>query len=141
MIEDELEGGNNGTAGRRSRGDGGGRATLAAVFDALAHRRRRQLCRLVREHGDSSLEDLAMDIAALEVDPPGRSVTNYEWEGVYAALYHAHVPKLAELGVIEFGSDDETVAPGELFDAVTGALRAVEREVASVDAAADVDDE
>lgn len=31
---------------------------------------------------------------------------------MYAALYHAHAPKLADLDIIEFDRDEEVLTPG-----------------------------
>ena len=97
------------------------------MFDALNHRRRRALC---RELGDAAgprpLDDLALALAAGERDDDA-DPTNYGWEKLYAALYHRHVPKLAELAVLRFDPDEGTVAAGDRFPVARAALAAVER--------------
>lgn len=97
------------------------------VFDALNHRRRRYVCGLLREEDGRTLEELAMDIAKEERRESDREVTNYEWEKVYAALYHAHIPKLVKLNVVSLDPDTETVSSAGNFAPVSAALAAVER--------------
>ncbi|MFC6784489.1 hypothetical protein ACFQFH_00990 [Halobaculum halobium] len=96
------------------------------VFDALSAERRRTLCRVLDQNDGRDLKDLAMDIAAVEHGTDGSEGSNYEWESVYASLYHQHVPKLETLDVVAFDRDTNTVEPGERFDAVDAALEAVE---------------
>lgn len=104
---------------RRSDGDAG-EAVLPEpildddeVFDALAHRRRRYLLwRLLVDDGPRSLEALARTLAARESGVPEADVDGEDVEYVYASLYHAHVPKLADLDVVEFDRRRETLARG-----------------------------
>ncbi|UIP01389.1 hypothetical protein Hbl1158_15890 (plasmid) [Halobaculum sp. CBA1158] len=107
------------------------------VFEAACHARRRELCRLLDETETDdlpmSLADAAMALASREQDVPEAAVTNYEWERVYAALYHGHVPKLDELNVVDYDQGSETVAPGEHLTPVVEAISAVR---AAVDDAA-----
>lgn len=96
------------------------------VFDALVEERRRTICRVLDEDGARDLGDLAMAVATVEGTVAGPGVANYEWETVYASLYHQHVPKLASLDVVTFDPNSATVAPGERFASVVAALDAVE---------------
>lgn len=66
-----------------------------------------------------SLADLARQVAAHETEgtidgecelPP--------LQHVHLSLYHVHVPKLADAGVVSFDTDRNTVTAGPHFDAV-----------------------
>lgn len=59
------------------------------------------------------LPDLAEEVASREngahlTDIPADEVTR-----VYMSLWHSHIPKLSEAGVVEFSQERETVAFGE----------------------------
>lgn len=48
-------------------------------------------------------------------DIPEADVTDYNRDQMYISLYHAHVPKLVDLEIIEFadGDDEEVIVPDE----------------------------
>jgi hypothetical protein len=98
---------------------------LDYLYDALAHPRRRYLCYLLSRDDEWTLADMATAVAAVENDVPASGVTEREYEGVYASLYHAHVPKLVEGGVLTFDPDAEVVGAGERADRVLAALEAI----------------
>jgi hypothetical protein len=98
---------------------------LDYLYDALAHPRRRYLCHLLSRDGEWTLADIARAVAAVENDVPASGVTELEYEGVYTSLYHAHIPKLAEGGVVTFDPDAEVVGAGEHADRVLAALEAI----------------
>lgn len=98
---------------------------LDHLFEALAHPRRRYLCYALLESAERSLADLAGSVAAWESDVPEGAVTGEQREEVYLALYHAHVPKLVENGVVTFDEATGTVAPGEHAEQVLAALEEI----------------
>lgn len=104
------------------------------MFEALAHERRRYLLYTLIEGEASSLEELAARMTAWEQDVPPSNVDETDVERVYASLYHAHVPKLADLEVIEFDQRTEEITKGPNADKVlrvlelTGESAAVELE-------------
>jgi len=66
--------------------------------------------------GPLALADLARAVVAREgvespVEPSGEGV-----QTVYLSLYHRHVPRLAEAGLVRFDSERELVGPGPRFD-------------------------
>ncbi|MFC7138123.1 hypothetical protein ACFQRB_19890 [Halobaculum litoreum] len=80
-----------------------------------------------RERGGGvALEDLAFGVAVAEGEDGREEPTNYEWQKVYAALRHHHVPKLASLRVLAFDPEAERVTRGPRFDAVRDALAAID---------------
>lgn len=85
---------------------------LDAVFRALAHPRRRYLLYTLLGHDSgASLSDLATNIAAWEHDTPPAEVSAEARERVEVALYHAHIPKLVDLGVVTYDADTRIVTP------------------------------
>lgn len=92
------------------------------VYEALGHSRRRYLCYTLLEAAEWSLTDLARKIAAWEHDVPEHAVTDDQRETVYVSLYHAHVPKLVDEGVITFDETTDTIRPAEHAEQVVAAL-------------------
>ncbi|WP_435063973.1 DUF7344 domain-containing protein [Halobaculum sp. EA56] len=95
---------------------------LDHVYGALGHPRRRYLCYTLLENTRWSLTDLATKIAAWENEVPEHEVTTRQRERVYVSLYHAHVPKLVDEGVITFDEETETIEPAENADQVLAVL-------------------
>ena len=95
---------------------------IEPVYEALCHPRRRYLCYTLLEDAEWSLTDLATRIAAWENDVPEHAVTENQREAVYVSLYHAHVPKLVEAGVISHDEVTERITAGEHADQVVTAL-------------------
>lgn len=99
---------------------------LDHVYEALANPRRRYLCYTLLEEDEWSLTELATKIAAWEGGVPEHAVTEHQRDRVYVALYHAHVPKLVDEGIIAFDELTETVTPAENAAQVLAALEAIE---------------
>lgn len=95
---------------------------LDPVFEALAHPRRRYLLYTLLEDTEWSLREIAAKVAAWEDGPPSRTVTDDEVERVYVSLYHNHVPKLADDGIVEFAEAEETIRRGDNADQVLAVL-------------------
>ena len=95
---------------------------IEPVYEALGHPRRRYLCYTLLEDTEWSLSDLATKIAAWENDVPEHAVSDEQREAVYVSLYHAHVPKLVDEGVITFDEATELITAAENADQVVTAL-------------------
>jgi len=95
---------------------------IEPVYEALGHPRRRYLCYTLFEGAEWSLSDLATKVAAWENDVPEHAVSEDQHEDVYVSLYHAHVPKLVDEGVITFDEATETITAGEHAEQVLIAL-------------------
>ena len=98
---------------------------IETVYEALGHSRRRYLCYTLLEDTEWSLTDLATKIAAWENDVPEHAVTEDQREEVYVSLYHAHVPKLVDEGVITFDDVTETITTAEHAQQVLTALEGI----------------
>lgn len=98
---------------------------LDHVYEALDHPRRRYLCHTLLEDDEWSLPELARTVAAWESDQPEDEVSEAEQHRVYVSLYHSHVPKLADCGVVSFDADAETLSTAENAEPVQAALEAL----------------
>jgi len=101
-------------------GDDGGDAEMDAplpldqVFGILKNQRRRRVLRMLREaDGTTTLSDLAEQIAAWENDKEIKQITSSERKRVYVGLYQCHLPKMDDMGVIEFNKPRGTVVLGD----------------------------
>ena len=92
----------------------GGRLT-AADYDVLAHERRRHVldC-LAGRDALMTVRDLAEAVAGRERDTTRDDVSPDELKRVYVTLHHAHIPIMADAGVVEYDRARQTVqlAPG-----------------------------
>ena len=98
---------------------------IEPVYEALGHSRRRYLCYTLLEDTEWSLTDLATKIAAWENHVSNHAVTEDQREAVYVSLYHAHVPKLVDEGVITFDDVTETITTAEHAEQVLAALEGI----------------
>lgn len=90
-----------------------------ALFDALADSRRRfVLAYLWEQERSVSLREVAARIADRERDEQSgdaatesltAGITADEITSVHIGLYHAHIPKLCEAGVVEYSRDRDAV--------------------------------
>lgn len=95
------------------------------VYSALDHPRRRYLCYTLTEDTEWVLTELARKIAAWENDVAVAAVTDAQLRDVYVSLYHAHVPKLVDIGVITFDEATEVIRAGDHAEQVLTALEGI----------------
>lgn len=84
--------------------------SLGEWFSLLADGRRRRVLGLLWEHNVLSLGDAAEEIAVEERGEPITAIPRQEVLDVYFSLYHDHVPRLADAGVIEYDQESDTLA-------------------------------
>lgn len=80
------------------------------VFDVLSSPRRRYTLYYLRTHGEVDILDLAAAVAAWEYETDVDSITDQQRKRVYVSLYQTHVPKLDDLGLVDYDKDSGTVA-------------------------------
>ena len=95
---------------------------LDHVYGSLGHSRRRYLCYTLHTDTEWSLTDLARKIAAWEYEIPEHEVTEAQQTELYVSLYHSHVPKLVDEGVIVFDQMSETITAAGNAEQVLSAL-------------------
>lgn len=84
------------------------------IFEALDHFRRRYLAfSLLFENQPIDLVDAARELYAWEESVPLDAVDEADLTEVATALYHVHVPKLRELGIVTYDEDERTLEPGQ----------------------------
>ena len=109
--------------------------SVDATFYILSNRRRRYLCRYLVESGDglADFDALVDRIVAWEVAADGEEKENHE-KRVTSDLFHAHLPQLADAGLLDYDERSRTVrywghprvdswvdiAAGEEFDGLGG---------------------
>lgn len=81
-----------------------------AIFEVLCNRRRRDIIELlVDRDGESTTGELAEQIAAMENDKPVAQINSTERKRVYVGLYQNHLPKMHDIGVIDYDKNRGTV--------------------------------
>ena len=80
----------------------------------LSHRFRRVAIDCLCEHDETlTLADLADEVACRRRDEAIVDVDAAEVKQTYMALYHTHLPKLIEYGVVEYDQERDLVSPTE----------------------------
>ncbi len=95
---------------------------LDHVFSVLSHPRRRYLMYALAENPEWTLTELATKLTAWETDVDEAAVGPHARDQTYVTLYHTHVPKLVDEGVVEFDSETETIARADHADQVFAVL-------------------
>jgi len=98
---------------------------LDEYLRVLAHEHRRQLLTILLERGDQA--EVAIPEAVVRDDT--------DRDTVRLSFHHIHVPKLDELGLVEWDRDAGVVTKGPNFDDVRSLIEAVERVEASLNEA------
>lgn len=92
--------------------------TQDVVYSALVSERRRHVLSVVRrESTPISVRYLARQVTIQEACDHSKMVTEESIHEVHVSLHHHHLPKLADLGIIEYDTGTETV------EEITGTLR------------------
>ena len=106
------------------------------LFESLSHPRRRYLVYSLLSDTRWTLRELATKLVAYEQDIPEEAVTDIDRDEMLVSLYHLHVPKLVEHGIVEYVDEKHTtVVTAENAAQVLAALEGLG---ASVDAAQEV---
>lgn len=107
------------------------------VLSLTSDSRRRQVLYCLLSNERTDLQSLALQIAAWERDETIASVERDASQSVEISLHHNHLPKLAEIGVVEYDARAGDVVRGDRFadvESVVDELRAVEDRGGDADA-------
>lgn len=96
------------------------------IFDALSNERRQRALLHLQHVERTTLVDLAEHVAAWENNTTIGSVTREARSRVYTGLYHSHVPRLADMGIVEYDRETDMVSLTSAADAVVPYLDAVD---------------
>ena len=92
--------------GTANDGETDSRLPKAKLFEILSvHRRQEALRYLDHNGGEATLRDLAEHIASLECDCEVRQLSSKQRKRVYVGLYQCHLPKMDDIGVVDFNQD------------------------------------
>lgn len=87
-----------------------GEVLLDDVLDILASQRRRYILHCLQTHAlPLALADVADEVAVYEHDTDITDISAEEVKRVYISLYHTHIPKLAERGLVTYSQDRDLV--------------------------------
>lgn len=79
-------------------------------FELLASRRRRYVLHVLGTYEEPiTLADLADEVAIREYDGPITDISADAVLRIYLSLYHSHVPKLSEAGLVAYDQEADTV--------------------------------
>ena len=80
--------------------------TPDGIFDLLSNHRRRMVLYYLRRNGRSAeVNEIAAAVAAIENDTTVEELTDQQRKRVYVSLYQTHLPKMAEMNIIEYDKD------------------------------------
>ncbi|GAB3034624.1 DUF7344 domain-containing protein [Natronobiforma cellulositropha] len=79
-----------------------GRARIDEALRLLSHHRRRDVLYYLADHDLASLDALATTVVCRETGVSSERVDAAERDPVLVDLYHNHVPKLADCGLVEY---------------------------------------
>lgn len=95
------------------------RQSFDITFDLLSNRRRRcTLVCLLEQQETIPLADLAEAVAIREQGTPITEFSAEEIQEVETSLYHWHIPKLADAGVVEYEPERTLVKLTEIPDQI-----------------------
>ena len=85
---------------------------LDDVLQLLADRRRRLTLAVLRRHGESlSLPDVADEVAVHERGRPLPEISPQTVTEIYTSIYHDHLPRLVEAGLVSYDQERDLVEP------------------------------
>lgn len=80
------------------------------LFDALSESRRRFVLSCLQEYATPmALGDIADELAVREHEVAITDIPAEEVTSIYISLYHCHIPKMADLGIVEYSQDRDAV--------------------------------
>lgn len=97
------------------------------VFHILGNDRRREIVAvLAARENRIDVSDVATEIASRETETDD-SVPNNVYKSVYVSLQQTHLPQLEADGVIDYDTEEKTIAPGPQFDEIEGYIETADR--------------
>ena len=88
------------------RDEDAGELSLDVIFEVLKNQRRRYVLRRLEQREETvSLGNLAEHVAAKENDKSVDAITSDERKRVYVGLYQCHLPKMDDMGIVDFNRD------------------------------------
>lgn len=93
------------------------------LFGLLSHGQRRLLLDCLAERGGPvTLPDAAEQVVSAARGDPIADLDPEAVQRTYLELYHTHVPKLVDAGVVRYSQEDDVIALTDTGDEVVGRL-------------------
>lgn len=83
------------------------------VFRALSEQRRRSTLRVLQQHQEATIAEIAEKIVAMEGVGPNSDDISDLVTAVRIRLYHHHIPILADAGLVRYAEERDVVAISE----------------------------
>lgn len=97
------------------------------VMEVLStDRRRAALVVLSDQQTELMLPDLAEEVAVRENDCPLTEISPEEVKAVYLDLYHAHIPRLVDLGAVDYHQERDMVTPKDDLNYLVAVVDAID---------------
>lgn len=104
-----------------------GTPSMDELYGVFANRRRRYALHYLKQaDGRADFGEMAEQVAAWEYGKDRQEVTSNERKYVYSALQQGHLPKMHDVGLVEFDKRDGTVEPTAVLDEIDVYAEAVE---------------
>jgi len=85
--------------------------SLDTYFRLLSNQRRRHVLDCLQEYRNPmALSDLADEVAVREYETRITEIPAEEVTDIYVSLYHVHVPKMQDAGLVEYDQDRDLVS-------------------------------
>lgn len=98
---------------------GSPRVPVETIYSLGADTQRRALIRVLARHDrELTLNDVTKEIVTRQIDGDIMDVPGETVVRVANALYHNHIPRLADAGIVRFNPARKLVEPTEKLDAV-----------------------
>ncbi|WP_049926130.1 DUF7344 domain-containing protein [Halopiger goleimassiliensis] len=82
------------------------------TLELLANSRRRRFLEVMRTYDEQlTLPDAAEEVAVREAGQSVRDLSAERVRDVYISLYHDHLPRLVDAGLLEYDQERDLVAP------------------------------
>jgi DNA-binding transcriptional ArsR family regulator len=93
----------NGSAPRHAENRKAHEIPKEDAFEILKNRRRRDILHYLKQNGsEAEVGEMAKQIAAWENDTDVDAVTSKQRKRLYTALYQSHLPKMDDVGILEY---------------------------------------
>ncbi|QLK25010.1 hypothetical protein HYG81_12955 [Natrinema zhouii] len=90
--------------------------TLDDVFALLADQRRRLLLSVMHTYSEElTLPDAAEEVAIRETGHKVADISPERVQEVYLSLYHDHLPRLVDAGLLEYDQERDLVTPDGVY--------------------------
>lgn len=90
------------------------------LFEVLSNAHRRFVVSCLATHPNPlAVADFATELACWECKTPSDHISAEQVESRYINLYHVHIPKMADAGILRYNQEQDTIALADECDGIT----------------------